>query len=197
MNVTTMTMSKGQARTKLREYRKGLHRKADAEWERIEAAYKELANGRPLLVLSDVIAAAPKDAQGRPRLAIMRADQRQVHFRHFSYNGFATFEVERGWRPRGRAPLDTLISVPLPGPATTLTGYSLVPIVPPDVQKGHALARHHILWEVERWSDTPIGVQPDRDPYLLRRIDADLFAVVGEWDLTDVERAVMGARRQG
>jgi hypothetical protein len=57
-----------------------------------------------------------------------------------------------------------------------------------------SLKTHFVLWEVEAWADSRIGAQPDRDPYLLRRVDADLFAVVGEWDLTDVERAIMRGR---
>jgi hypothetical protein len=36
---------------------------------------------------------------------------------------------------------------------------------------------------------------PDRDPYLLRHVGGALYAVLAAWDLTDLERAIMSARR--
>lgn len=85
----------------------------------------------------------------------------------------------------------------MPGQREEMTnGYALVPIVPPTVRKGHAdLSRYFTLWEVEQWADQRIRAAADRDPYLLQRLGGDLYAVVGEWDLTELERAVMGSRR--
>jgi hypothetical protein len=201
MDVATIKMPKEEARAKLAEYRRGLHRRADAEWERAALAYEAAALGKPLLVLSAVIAQAPRDEKGRPRLAIARADQRQVqYYRHRDW-AVERFSIP-GARPRLR---DARISVPVQAetPAFLASnprwpweceGYALVPLVPPDVRRGHDLSRRFILWEVEQWSDAPLGAVPDRDPYLLQRIADDLYAVVGEWDLTEVERAVMRDR---
>jgi len=47
----------------------------------------------------------------------------------------------------------------------------------------------HTLWEVETWT-----LEPPRDPVLLRRLGGDLYVVLAVWDLTDLERAVLGAR---
>lgn len=188
MNVETLSMPRATARAALKHYRAGLHRKADAEYEQIALAYRELANGRAMLALSDAFARAPLDAKGRPRLAIGRADRWQVVLR--MREGTASFSTtERG----GGVGLH--IDVPLASAHwASPNGYALVPLVPPNVKKHHALNRHHVLWEVEQWADRRLGERPDRDPYLLRHIGGDLWAVLAEWELTAIERAVMQGR---
>jgi hypothetical protein len=42
---------------------------------------------------------------------------------------------------------------------------------------------------VEAWNEIPA-----RDPALLRHIRGDLWAVLAVWDLTELERAVLGQR---
>ncbi len=53
---------------------------------------------------------------------------------------------------------------------------------------------HLILWEVKRWSSQRITAEPDRDPLLLRQIGGDLYAIMAQWDLTELERLVMRGR---
>lgn len=201
MDVATITMEKSEAREKLREYRRGLHRRADTEWERAAVAYEAAAAGKPLLVMSSVIAQAPRDAVSRPRLAIARADQRQVRYQRYRGSNAETFSIP-GAHSRLR---DSEVRIPIqaetpaflpsdPRWSGECQGYALIPMVPPDVRAGHDLSKRFILWEVERWSDRAIAAVPDRDPYLLERIADDLYAVVGEWDLTEIEQAVMRDR---
>lgn len=212
MNVATLAMPVEEAREKLEEYKNGLTLRNDEEYERLVRAYGALAKGTPLVVLSQVIAKAPRDEKLRPRLAIGRADRRQVHYRRTrNAAAFETFSTRNGWRERS---LDTLLSIPVVEAFTpayppsrfsppdqwqdsTIEGYAIVPLVPPAVRGRRALNTHFILWEVERWADQRIGSTPDRDPYLLQRIGDDLYAVVGEWDLTDVERAILADRSRG
>lgn len=195
MNVATMVMHPAEAREKLEEYRAGLRRVQHTEWEQAAIAYAAMAKGYPVLVLSAVIANAPRDAKGRPKLAIARADQKQIRYD-------ARWDVEnfdsRFNQWRGRKPRDCSIGVPRSeksAPNGTV-GFALVPMVPPDAKRHHALDTHCILWEVEQWADKVIGTQADRDPYLLRRLSPDLFAVIEEWELTDVERAIMAGFRR-
>jgi len=54
------------------------------------------------------------------------------------------------------------------------------------------LSHYHILWEAT-WEQT--NPPPPRDPALLRHIAGDLWVVMRTWDLTDLERAVLSARR--
>lgn len=197
MNVATIVMHPAEAREKLDEYRAGLKRRQHVEWEQAAIAYAAMAKGHPVLVLSAVIANAPRDGKGRPKLAIARADQTQVKYE--ARHDVESFDAQFN-RWRGRKPRDTHIVVPrsqhTPSSVTGVTGFALVPMVPPDARKNHALDTHCILWEVEQWADRAIGTQADRDPYLLRRLSPDLFAVIEEWELTDIERAIMAGFRR-
>lgn len=213
MDVALITMEEEEAREKLDEYRAGLALRDDAEYERLVKAYAALAHGTPLLVLSQVIARAPRDDRGRPRLAIGRADRRQVHYRRERNRPFETFDTFNSWRRPPSPAWGTELAVPVVPEVTpefpppidrqrpwldaVREGYALVPMVPPDVRGRRALNKHFVLWEVERWANQRIGAAPDRDPYLLQLIGDDLYAVVGEWDLTDVERAIMSDRARG
>jgi hypothetical protein len=205
MDVATIQMDPTLAREKLRQYRAGVHRKADAEWERAAVAYEALGNGTPLVVLSDAISQAPRDAKGRPRMAIARADRKQVRISFYNSRNFARYVTSAGlsiYNNRDRFPELDLSVAFNPGlderaapNSYNADGYALVPMVPPMVLGRRALKDHFILWEVEAWADSRIGARPDIDPYLLKRVADDLYAVVGEWDLTDVERAIMRDRR--
>jgi hypothetical protein len=67
---------------------------------------------------------------------------------------------------------------------------TVVPLVPPRFRpRRPRLARCHVLWEVEEWSPVP-----PVDPALLRHIRGDLWAVLATWDLSPLERAVLGGR---
>ena len=199
MNVDTITMDPTEARERLRDYRTALHRSADEEYQAAAAGYKALANGTPILQYGPAIAAAPRDEKHRPMLAIARADRKQVMIRS-SWTRETRFDTTAGYyRSVPDSSLLTLV-VNLGDPSPR-NGYALVPMVPPHALKacgGRSRLRDHlILWEVEEWADSPIQAVPDRDPYLLRPIHGDLCAVVAEWDLTDLERAVMAGRAAG
>lgn len=216
MNVETITMDPDEAQEQLEEYAKALRRRADEEYEAVRTGLEALAAGDAVLNLTDAIRQAPVDDAGRPMLAVGRADRRQVAFTWA--NGTIARFATKTWRDRGlvtdtmvrnidmgRGHGRTQIVRPRSGDpyhiTITIEGYALVPMVPPPglrLAGGFSGLRHHfVLWEVEAWSDTPIGAVPDRDPYLLKHLGGDLYAVVYEWDLTDLERAVMAGRRHG
>ncbi len=52
----------------------------------------------------------------------------------------------------------------------------------------------HILWEVDQWHDRSQTLTASRDPYLLKHVGGDLWAVLAEWDLTPLEMAILEAR---
>jgi hypothetical protein len=62
-----------------------------------------------------------------------------------------------------------------------------VPPIPPRFRPGQP-DRYHILWEAE-WAKVP-----PRDPALLRALGDGLYVVLAVWDLTELERAVLGIR---
>jgi hypothetical protein len=205
MNVDLIRMSPEEAQHRLSEYRAELHRANDAEYAAIAQGLEALAEGTPILSLTRAIQAGGFDEQMRPRLAIARADRKQVKFEW--HNGQrAVFDTSRA---QSQATSTLAIPVdmgrehgrkhPTQGWGLTVRGFALVPMIPPKVRRVARVrpsydSRHFILFEVEQWSDTRISAQPDRDPYLLRHLGGDAYAVLAEWDLTPLEQMVMAGR---
>lgn len=165
----------------------------DTEYRQVLVALQVLAKGTPLLnVPRNFNRKVSLDAKGRPNLAIARADKLQVRVQ--LWHGHFDFQTD--YRPRMGSPgRDTLVRVQSPKARYGSEGYALVPLVPPDVRLGRdRMAHHFILWEVEHWADSEQSVEPDRDPLLLRRVTSQLYAVIAQWDLTELEREVYGLR---
>ncbi len=210
MNVDTITMDPAEARDRLRHYRRALHRSADEEYKAVAAGYAALAEGHRLIDYATAIRETDRDEKGRPMLALARADRRQVKYNRPHWGSRVTFSTCSGdVTRRGGMDSGTYAALYPDGllvreidmrerHSAYATGYALVPLVPGNVLVdigGHsALRKHLILWEVEEWADNVIGARPDIDPYLLRPVHGTIAAVVAEWDLTELERAVMAGR---
>lgn len=193
MNTPTITMPRQVARDQLRAYRSSLHRRADAEYEAVAQGLEHLAKGTPLLNLADCFRDCPTDRSYRPRLAIARADRSRVWFRRVG-NGRGEFTTRTN--SRGAGTLTFTLDVPsTPKDYWTIGGTSgsaLVPMIPAQVREkvgSFDAAKRFLLWEVEEWAD----IAP-RDPYLLQHVGGELYAILAEWDLTELERAVMAGR---
>ena len=65
-----------------------------------------------------------------------------------------------------------------------------VPIVPAHLLPKGRLDNYYILFEVNEWTEQPVPPVA-KDPYLLRRINSNTFVILAEWDLTEVEQAIM------
>ena len=219
MNVTTITMDPAEAQVKLDAYRDALERRhsadVDAEWKAAADAYQELAKGTPLIDPVAAIRECGWRADSRPVLAIARADMARVQWevtRSARWFDPDTRQYKGSWAPMewrfsalrkkdtrwGRRDaagktfyIKNVITEP---PGEPKSGVAMVPMVPPDVlpARGCDLSKHFILWEVESWD-----AAPPIDPILLRPIGGDLYAVVAQWDLTDIERAIIAGTREG
>lgn len=205
MNVDLLTMDKAEAMERLEAYRAALRRTADEEYFAVAAGLEAMAQGYPVINYARAIADGGVDEKGRPRLAVARADRSQVEVdRNRDWVEFSA--LARGashWQYSSAFPDGLLLRrMAMPresfvGPYRA-TGYALVPLVPPELILaigGHSRLRGYLtLWEVEEWADRRIEAEPDIDPYLLRPIHGDMCAVIGQWDLTELERAVMAGR---
>jgi hypothetical protein len=192
MNVSIFTMDKEQAEKKLVAYRQQLKRRANEEYELAAKAYEAAAKGMALLNLADVFRQTGLGEDGRPRLAIARADRPEVEVAVYSRDSLLDFSTldRSSWGYSG----DLLIRVPFSYPDNTKyrKGFALVPMISADVRPSKGQDKDYfILWEVEQWADRSLTSPAPRDPYLLTRIAGDLFGVVAEWDLTDLERSIM------
>lgn len=178
MDVSELRIDKDEARALWRKYRehRSYHTAQDAE---IEKVYKRLAQGKTVIRAFDSIHKAGLGADGLPRLAIARADEREIYFTSRSEAG--EFSPSR-W---GRVARTRKLTVPWPEmtPANK-DGKAIVPLIPVHLRPRRGIAQYHILWEAN-WTAVP------KDPYLIRRFTGDAWLVVAAWDLTEVERAAM------
>jgi hypothetical protein len=184
MNVQPMSTTAQAAWKALREYKAHRDVYDKRDWE-IERIYRAIAKGKTVISVNDAIRRAGLDDFGRPKLAIMRADQ-------------STCRCERchsdrmifGPTNRSRA-ADLRFVIPWPGKPPILNAYidavAPLPRIPPQHRPTTgSLRNYHVLWEAD-WADIP------RDPYLLKRIGKDAWVVLAAWDLTEVEMSVLRA----
>lgn len=197
MNIETIDVSKDAAKKKLVEYRNSVKEQLTDEDKEIMRGYQAIAKGHEVLHVKNVIRDAGYNEEGLPSLAIARADADWCLFRRaynenhhhvmaitenaigdhfctrqrfaFPSDFFPTKEErnEKGWSRDSKA---------------------MVPPVPAPLRPKHKLSNYHTLFEAE-WKP-----EPPLDPILLRRIGGDLFVVVAQWNLTDLERAVLSGR---
>jgi hypothetical protein len=203
MDLDTITMDPDVARKKVTEYRnaaKESHSKEDAA---IARGYLHAAEGRPLIRLTEAIRAGGRDENGRPNLAVAKADEKwcylisdrpdtETRYRMVGAPDRRTAS-SRFWNDGKTVQTFRFPTVDGAKIDNAWAGMrSQVPIVPPGLRptKG-GLHLYHVLWEVEEWAPEP---RPPSDPALIRQIAGDLWAVFGTWDLTDLERAVLGGR---
>ncbi len=183
MNVHTIEIPKDEALTQLQQYR-GLtvekRRKEDVYFRklfRMAAEYK----------LLDVAAALKEtgvNEQNQPRLALAKAHWKVVWFDSW----WNTFQPMRG-HARYKRDIIKLPSNTYPtyGARNNVTIRSAVPFLPPNLRPEDDIENYHILFEVKEWEQYPA------DPFLLKHVHGWLYAVIGEWELTELERSLLTA----
>ena len=198
MELATLEMPREQAAVAFKEYRHAVRAAKTAtlnsEDAQIARAYKALADGNQVVDINEAFRSAGYDNRGLPRLAISRADHKQVvvvrawldrspvlsirpsvleHFYRGQYAG-QCFDVPFG---------------PTEPPRETFR--SIVPNIPPHLRPPHALTNYHLLWEPV-WMLRP---RPPGDPALLKHLGGPLYAVLAVGDLTPIEQAVLSMTR--
>jgi len=195
MNVDLIKMNRDQALTQFRVYRDAVRERHSDEYSAIMHGYKALSKGYALLDLGEVMKRAGLDAYQRPRLAIARATGQHVYCR-VAIDGRAQFCIRHDWYRSSR---HCCISFPKgtfsPQNSTHekwertwhQEAKAILPLIPAALRPKASLENYHILWEAE-WESVP------RDPLLLRHLSGMLYAVMANWDLTSLERAVLRGR---
>jgi len=131
---------------------------------------------------------------GQPRLAIAPADWDLVNFEPtHDLRGGMFFQMKKNapWRVSEsgliRLPNDTF-QMPI-GTFRRSRLKSPVPHIPANLRPKYKLSNYHILFEVQKWEEYPV------DPFLLKRITGNLFIVLAEWELTELEASLLGSMR--
>lgn len=199
MTIDTITMDPAAAKLAYREYQAAVRGDRRGERERWRAedlalvtAYQQLAKGRAVLNLAAAMRTAGLREDGYPKLAICRSHLARCYC-HMGWSGGVIFSGCYGNRRGDQSPKAERVEVPdgtfeVPPRQRGDIVSTLVPIIPPALRPKTKLEGFHTLWEVESWT-----LEPPRDPMLVRHLGGPLYAVLAVWDLTPLERAVLGS----
>lgn len=181
-----VTFDRDKAAELFRDYKKHLHYAKPIDHE-IARAYELLSKGKLIIRAFESVKAAGLDARGNPVLALARGDWGMV-FCTVRYDGSCIFSANP-W-PRANSIRYDLPEESFPrGRGKAFRAQAVTPIIPLHLRPKRGLQNYTILFEAE-W--TPV---PPHDPLLLRRIGkSDLWLVVAQWDLSEIERAVLASR---
>lgn len=205
MNVATVKVDKELATQKYKEYLEAVKTRKAKEYNALRRTYRALSKGYKVIDIYKAFEDTDVGEDGRPKLAIVRADAKQVYFTKLA-GGAGRFSRHR---PNTWQRHEMVSDVNLPAgifkewqpinPNKPITNWgnikdtesvTNVPIVPASVTMPNAPENYYILFEVDKWSK----IAPVRDPYLLQRINNNSFIVLAEWDVTEVEAIVMRGR---
>lgn len=192
MKIELMKEQKEAATDKWKEYVAAFKKTRDPLYDDMKKVYHAIKKGGAVIDVPAAIKAAGIRENGHPWLAIAQAKREQV-FMQYSPSGSAFYSPFGQW---GRwtwserlAKGEIKIPDCFPRRDRALDLRAPVPMIPPRLRPAVLHDDYYILWEVDSWT-----VMPSRDPYLLRRITTNLFAVCAAWDLTNIELAVMSGR---
>lgn len=202
MDLTTIDMTRDEARDALKEW--AATKNASPEDEAIALGYREIARGKRLITLSDTIRAGGEDDGHKPRLAVAPVDASLVYLdreRDGTVRFCTTDQPSRQWRKDvaagGVRVRDVLAPIEWQDARDAHLSWgcqwkAMVPVVPPRFRtRGWRSA--HVLFEAEWTRHTPPA---PIDPALIRHLRGDLWVVMGVWDLTPLERAVLLERNR-
>ena len=190
-----------QAKVEWKKYCQLLKTRKDKHLKIMKEAMFFAKQGKQFIDVYEVMKKAGLNKNNEPRLAIARADIHQVYLEKQD-SGTFRFCMEKGWNKGG---LSDDVLLPQKSfnvkwerllradgtPSWEIKDKELVtkvPIIPVDLMPEGDLSSYYILWEVKEWNKLP---EP-KDPFLLKRISENLFVILGAWDITELERAIIG-----
>lgn len=194
MNTIEIKVDRVKAKELYRAYLTHQHYEQPVD-EEIKRAYRLIAAGKMIIQAIESVKLAGVGDDGFPKLALARADrktQRCVVRQDGSAMMAPWIWGRSGRRATGERadefewPRDSFRPL---GAAPNNTGEAIVPLIPLPMRPRRGLENYHILWEAD-WRRVIA-----EDPLLLRRLGkGDLWLVLGQWDLTPVERAALSTR---
>lgn len=210
MNVSTITVPAEEALTKLAQYKALNARQRTADDERIQSMYAAVSKGARVINIASAFRETGLNDLKQPKLAIARGDWREVFFHPGKWlreENDGTISATGRWsHDKGAGSFNDAdefrwtayrktvsFEDTFPHDMATGTIKATVPHIPPNIRPVTNLRNFHILFEVENWVPVKAKAKPSRDPFLLQRIQGDLFIVVAEWELTALEMSLLGA----
>lgn len=200
MDAPIIQISKEKAKELYEDYAEVVLKRKEKYLEDLKKVYLHLSKGHKIIDIYEAFKTSGIREDGEPKLAIARADWKNVFFsKHLGGSGIFDDDGNQ-WReyvgdvvlPGGTFPSWKEIKTPTEWnpERTEIEKPHLkikVPLIPAHLLPSGALKNYYILFEVEKWDEVPVA----KDPFLLRRINSNCFLVLAEWDLTEVEQAII------
>jgi len=196
MKVDKLAISKKKALMEMKLYKEATKTKDAKYLKQMKKMYQLLYKGKKVIDIFDVMQKAGIK-KGLPKLAIAKAERKTIIFRKRKEGAgvFGFMGRRNNW---GTSSFTSQVVLPKKTfrfkgkkPATRTASEAKVPIIPARLIPKGSLKSYYILWEVENWKQTTIA---PKDPFLLKRISRNLFAIMSAWDLTPLERALVRGR---
>lgn len=200
METAEITMPVEEAKKHYKEYLDATKVRKEKYVEELKNLYRHLSEGMKVLDIYKVFNQSGLNEKGQPKLAIAPASVKKITFNK-SLLGAGNF-AQDSWKDTVALPSGTFHDWEVytkenadeeswamrEGAIVDKTLETQVPVIPPILlPESKSLDGYYVLFEVTEWNVQPIP----EDPYFLKRINANAFVVLGEWDVTDVELAVM------
>lgn len=206
MNTPIITLPKEEAEEHYKEYLEVVKTRKEKYLDDLKKTYYHLSKERRVLDIYEVFKNCGVDKNGEPKLAIAPASAKEITFEKFAL-GSGTFTPHDRWSRAEKADVNL--------PTKTFGEWARgqiknsynsethegvirervitnVPIVPAHILPEGSLDNYYVLFEVKEWTEPQEKrVARKGDPYLLKRINQNTFAIMAEWDVTDVELAVL------
>lgn len=199
MNVDTVTIPKETAARKVADIKALKRSQRTEEDDALLALYTSISkhNAR-VITLSAAFRQAGLNDLDQPRIAVAQGDWTKVFCTRYGWNGGNSdasvfgYRFTRDNRWRNKLLSDTVALRPgsYDRVPTEKTLSTTVPHVPANIRPTFHLRNYHILFEVEKWT-----VEMPVDPFLLKHVTGDTYAVIAEWELTDLEASILGGMR--
>jgi hypothetical protein len=188
-------MPKEQAKEEWKKYCEVLKKRKEKFLKVMKDAYFQMKEGNELIDIYKVMKQTGLNENNQPKLAIARADLKFVYFIKQD-EGAGFFSAERtnwgGQKDNVALPQNTFKVhwERIDGQTWNIKSKELktkVPIIPIEILPEGNLQNYYILWETNEWEELP----ETKDPLLLKRISENLFAILGSWDLTELEQSII------
>lgn len=202
MDAETINMMEEEAEKAYKEYSELIKTRSDGYLKVMKDCTYHLSKGRKIINIYDVIKKGGVDGENHePRLAIGRADWGEVVFSKRE-GGAGTFsDDEVSWRRERKdaihIPIETFKEWEPNDPKRDFFSPirrfidTPIPNIPHQLTPKGKLNNYYILFEAETWTERSGRGRVGDDPMLLKRLSENMFVVLGVWDMTPLEKAVL------
>ena len=205
-NTPTITIPKEEAKEIYGEYKEAVKTRKEKVYHDLKKTYYHLSKGHKVLDIFEVFKKSGVNKKGEPNLAISVVGKNEVRFCKESGGAGIFYDEGEKWnKSRVRLPSNTFPNWEREDTGetnwqgrkvSTITRDVIktkVPIVPAYLlpTKRGKLDNYYILWEASDWQVSEDSMPKAKDPFLLKRINANAFVILAEWDLTKVEQAII------